>query len=164
MAVQAAAQEAENRGYHTTAPVRPIVGEASEVGRILADTILKRPPGGPWCAVWGGEATVTLGKDSGRGGRCQEIALAAAERLGLMGGKRQIVFLAAGTDGRDGPTDAAGAIVDGSTWAAIAAAGRDPARDLARHDAYAALDAAGALLRPGLTGTNVMDIVIGVSS
>lgn len=162
MAVQAAAQEAENRGYHTTAPVRPIVGEASEVGKILADTILKRPPGGPWCAVWGGEATVTLGKGSGRGGRCQEIALAAAERLALMGGKRQIVFLAAGTDGRDGPTDAAGAIVTPETWGNIKTAGRDPSADLKRHDAYNALDAAGALLRIGATGTNVNDVVIAV--
>jgi glycerate-2-kinase len=71
-------------------------------------------------------------------------------------------LLAAGTDGRDGPTDAAGAIVDGQTWVAIAERGRDPARDLAAHDAYRALDAAGALLRPGLTGTNVMDVVIGI--
>jgi glycerate 2-kinase len=71
-------------------------------------------------------------------------------------------LLAAGTDGRDGPTDAAGAIVEGTTWKAIASAGRDPARDLAAHDAYHALDPVGALLRPGLTGTNVMDIVIGV--
>jgi hydroxypyruvate reductase len=73
-----------------------------------------------------------------------------------------LALLAAGTDGRDGPTDAAGAIIDGKTWAAIAEKGRDPARDLAVHDAYHALDAAGALLRPGLTGTNVMDIVIGI--
>jgi hydroxypyruvate reductase len=94
------------------------------------------------------------------GGRCQELALAAARGLA---GRAGPTLLAAGTDGRDGPTDAAGAVVDGGTWAAIARAGRDPARDLAGHDAYAALDAAGVLLRPGLTGTNVMDIVIGVS-
>ena len=70
--------------------------------------------------------------------------------------------MVAGTDGRDGPTDAAGAIVDGSTWHAVVAAGRDPADDLARHDAYRALDAARALFRPGLTGTNVMDVAIGL--
>jgi hydroxypyruvate reductase len=70
--------------------------------------------------------------------------------------------LAAGTDGRDGPTDAAGAIVDETTWDAITATGRRPERDLAAHDAYHALNSVGALLRPGLTGTNVMDIVIGV--
>jgi hydroxypyruvate reductase len=73
-----------------------------------------------------------------------------------------VTLLAAGTDGRDGPTDAAGAVVDGGTWDAIATAGRDPSRDLAAHDAYHALDAAGALVRTGLTGTNVMDVVIGI--
>ena len=96
----------------------------------------------------------------GLGGRCQELALAAARTLD--GAPEGVALLAAGTDGRDGPTDAAGAVVDGGTWRAILAAGRDPARDLAAHDAYHALDAAGALLRPGLTGTNVMDVIIGV--
>jgi hydroxypyruvate reductase len=104
---------------------------------------------------------VTLGAGSpGLGGRCQELALAAARALD--GAGLGVTLLAAGTDGRDGPTDAAGAIVDGSTWRAAQSAGRDPARDLAGHDAYRALDAAGALLRPGLTGTNVMDVVIGI--
>jgi hydroxypyruvate reductase len=104
---------------------------------------------------------VTLGDaPPGLGGRCQELALAAARALD--GGHPGVGLMAAGTDGRDGPTDAAGAIVDGGTWRAIAAAGRDPARDLARHDAYHALDAAGALLKVGLTGTNVMDVVIGL--
>jgi glycerate 2-kinase len=111
--------------------------------------------------IWGGETTVTLGQAStGLGGRCQELALAAARVLD--GAPRGTALLVAGTDGRDGPTDAAGAIVDGGTWSAITARGRNPARDLAAHDAYNALDAAGALLRPGLTGTNVMDIVIGI--
>ena len=104
---------------------------------------------------------MTLGPSpTGLGGRCQELALAAAQVL--EGSPPPIALLAAGTDGRDGPTDAAGAIVDGTTWQAIASAGRAPARDLAGHDAYRALDAAGALFRPGLTGTNVMDVVIGV--
>ena len=103
---------------------------------------------------------MTLGDDPGLGGRSQELALAAARGLSGLPG---VSLLAAGTDGRDGPTDAAGAIVDGSTWAAIAGAGRDPAIDLARHDAYPALDAAKALFRPGLTGTNVMDLVIGLA-
>jgi len=80
----------------------------------------------------------------------------------VLDGAPPIALLAAGTDGRDGPTDAAGAIVDGATWRAAIAAGRDPARDLAAHNAYRALDAAGALMRVGLTGTNVMDVVIGV--
>jgi glycerate-2-kinase len=71
-----------------------------------------------------------------------------------------VTVLAAGTDGRDGPTDAAGAIVDGTTWQRIRDAGLDPAAHLARHDAWHALDAAGALLRTGPTGTNVNDVVI----
>jgi hydroxypyruvate reductase len=96
------------------------------------------------------------------GGRSQELALAAAEVLAGDTSDSSVNLLAAGTDGRDGPTDAAGAVVDGTTWAAVRRAGRDPARDLAAHDAYRALDAAGALLRPGLTGTNVMDVAIGL--
>lgn len=117
--------------------------------------------------VWGGETTVALGAHegaeghAGTGGRAQELALAAAQVLHAAGAQgRGITILAAGTDGRDGPTDAAGAIVDGTTWSRIALAGLDPERALAMHDAYPALDAAGALLRTGLTGTNVNDVVI----
>ena len=73
-----------------------------------------------------------------------------------------IAILAAGTDGRDGPTDAAGAFVDPSTWSAVHAGGKDPARALEQHDSNAALAAAGALFSPGATGTNVMDVVIGL--
>jgi hydroxypyruvate reductase len=87
------------------------------------------------------------------------LALAAAAELE---GVPRVALLAAGTDGRDGPTDAAGALVDGTTWACISDAGRNPDHDLAAHDAYHALDAAGALLRTGPTGTNVMDVVIGL--
>ncbi len=77
-------------------------------------------------------------------------------------GPGRAALLAAGTDGRDGPTDAAGAVVDEGTWESIRGQGRRPDSDLARHDSYAALDAAGALLRTGLTGTNVMDLVFGL--
>ncbi|HSE65951.1 MAG TPA: MOFRL family protein, partial [Gemmatimonadales bacterium] len=125
--------------------------------------------------VWGGETTVTLGLSPGRGGRAQELALSAARELGTadrrmggqdqggeQGGRREVTLLAAGTDGRDGPTDAAGAIVDRDSWEAIRAAGRDPARDLATHNAYDALASAGALFKTGMTGTNVMDVVIGL--
>jgi glycerate 2-kinase len=168
LALDAAVKRARELGLHPTLNERPIAGEASAVGATLATTLLHdcaRPePGGQpasVCYIWGGETTVTLGTHpSGRGGRCQELALAAARVLAnaLPG----VALMAAGTDGRDGPTDAAGAIVDPHTWRAIMDAGRDPARDLATHDAYPALDAAGALMRPGLTGTNVMDVIIGV--
>jgi hydroxypyruvate reductase len=73
-----------------------------------------------------------------------------------------VQLLAAGTDGRDGPTDAAGGFADGDVWRAIRVAGRDPEGDLARHASHEALDAANALFRCGVTGTNVMDVVIGV--
>jgi hydroxypyruvate reductase len=124
------------------------------------------------CLIWGGEPTVTLPATgaTGMGGRCQELALAAARALAEPSATtatahpsdRAPSLLAAGTDGRDGATDAAGAIVDSGTWDAIRRAGRDPARDLAAHDSYVALDAVGAVLRSGLTGTNVMDVVIGI--
>ena len=104
---------------------------------------------------------------AGRGGRSQELALSAARTLARAAANAAdaaagVALLAAGTDGRDGPTDAAGAVVDERTWRAIVGAGRDPARDLALHDAFHALDAAGALVKVGLTGTNVMDVVFGL--
>jgi len=136
-----------------------LAGEAREVGTRLA-AFLKSGGGGASCFVWGGETTVRLtGEPSGLGGRCQELALAAAEELAGVPG---VALLAAGTDGRDGPTDAAGAVIDGETWQRVTAAGRDPETDLRQHDAYHALDAAGTLIRPGPTGTNVMDVVIGL--
>jgi hydroxypyruvate reductase len=110
--------------------------------------------------IWGGESTVSLGENpTGLGGRSQELALAAAR---VLDGASGVALLAAGTDGRDGPTDAAGAIVDGTTWNRIRMQGRDPDRDLVQHNAYPALDAVAALVKTGLTGTNVMDIVIGI--
>ncbi len=164
-AIEAAGLRAAELGLVAQIDPTPLSGEASRAGTSVAATLRNysqapRTQGAARrCVILGGETTVTLGEHHGLGGRSQELALAAARGLA---GTTGITVLAAGTDGRDGPTDAAGAIVDGSTWAAIAATGRDPAVDLSRHDAYPALDAAGALFRPGLTGTNVMDVVIGV--
>jgi hydroxypyruvate reductase len=173
LALEAAAKRAAELGLAPVVSAAPLAGEASAVGASVAASLLEdcavpeipQPdgvagPGGGRCFIWGGETTVTLGDRPGLGGRCQELSLAAARVLA--GAPAGLALLAAGTDGRDGPTDAAGAIVDGRTWRAIAEAGRDPERDLVAHDAYPALDAAGALLRPGLTGTNVMDVVIGI--
>ncbi|MEO6528135.1 MAG: MOFRL family protein, partial [Gemmatimonadaceae bacterium] len=121
------------------------------------------------CMIWGGETTVELGDrsdiagDLPRGGRCQELALAASRALASAGdAAARVSLLAAGTDGRDGPTDAAGAFAEASVWEAIRASGRAPEHALARHDSYPVLEAVGALHRRGHTGTNVMDVVIGV--
>jgi hydroxypyruvate reductase len=170
LALEAAAARARTLGLAPRVMEPVLSGEAGDAGRRIAATVLSycrrsgsQPDPGSVCLIWGGETTVTLGPaPSGRGGRSQELALAAAERLAGAPEGSAPAILAAGTDGRDGPTDAAGAIVDPGTWSAIRRAGRDPARDLAAHEAYPALDAAGALLRPGLTGTNVMDVVFGI--
>ncbi len=168
LALEAAARRAAELGLAPHIVESPLAGEASTAGASVADSLLNncvrqqipQPTSRPRCRIWGGETTVSLGDlEPGRGGRSQELALAAARALA---GAGDITLLAAGTDGRDGPTDAAGAIVDGHTWAAISAQGRDPAHDLARHNAYPALDSVAALIKTGLTGTNVMDIVIGV--
>ena len=165
LALEAAAKRAAELGLAPEIMETPIAGEASAAGASVAAKLLyncaRESIPQPSCIIWGGETTVTLGPaPAGLGGRCQELALAAARVL--QGAPPGTALLAAGTDGRDGPTDAAGAIVDSSTWAEIARSGRDPAHDLSAHDAYHALDSAGTLLRPGLTGTNVMDLVIGV--
>ena len=172
-AMRAAAAHARALGWEVHEASSPLTGEAAVVGARTAAALLHAPGAdrgtqmGPVCVVAGGETTVTFERGASadgdaptRGGRCQELALAAARVLAgaALGGGAAL--LAAGTDGRDGPTDAAGAVVDGDTWPSIRAAGRDPARDLAFHDSYPALDAAGALLRTGPTGTNVMDLVV----
>jgi glycerate 2-kinase len=168
-AVEAAAARARELGIDEVIVVPTLLsGEASIVGVRMASELLARRKlaRGAYrsrCVLWGGETTVTLGAAPGLGGRSQELALAAARSLADAGETASgIAILAAGTDGRDGPTDAAGAIVDGLTWTAVSAAGRDPAADLASHDAYRALDAASALLRTGYTGTNVMDVAFGL--
>ncbi len=165
-------------------PVRaPLRGDAARCGEVIAESLLQRAERDQLgCVVWGGETTVQLDRSSPpqfaraaaggptdtpvmapTGGRCQELALAAAKRLAAGGtAARRVTILAAGTDGRDGPTDAAGAFADATVWEAISRSGHDAEQALARHESYAALNAAGALLHRGLTGTNVMDVVIGV--
>lgn len=173
IALDAAAAHAARLGYTPHIVDAALSGEAAIVGRRLVATIATyHGPGGASlsgrsgqpCLIWGGETTVTLGEATGRGGRCQELALAAAGALAASPAMAGVALLAAGTDGRDGDTDAAGAIVTGRTWDAVRRAGRDPAADFAAHDSYAALDAAHALLRTGLTATNVMDIVIAIGA
>lgn len=156
----AAAAAARLAGWDVVSHEGWLSGGAAPLGRALAQAVLASRPG--TAHVWGGEPTVRLdGAPNARGGRMQELALAAADALHDAGARaHDIALLAAGTDGRDGPTDAAGALVDSATWAAIRAAGREPAADLAAHQSYDALGAAGALLPAIPTGTNVADVVI----
>ena len=154
-AVAAAADALRGQGWSVQTRTG-VTGEAAEAGRALARDLAQGPPRS---IVWGGETTVRVGDAPGVGGRNQELALAAAVALE---GQDGVLVMSLGTDGVDGPTDAAGAVVTGQTAGAMRRAGVDPARALARHDAHPALDAAGALLRTGPTGTNVNDITVGL--
>ncbi len=158
-----AAERARALGYWVVESDELLTGDAAETGRRLGGLVAgARAEPRAW--IWGGETTVSLGAHHGLGGRCQELVLAAAEVLAASPEAQPIVFLAAGTDGRDGPTDAAGGLVDRGTWSRIAAQNIDPARALTNHDAHPTLAAVSGLLRPGLTGTNVMDIVIALTT
>ena len=131
----------------------PLTGDVREAaGRVAAAA--RRGAG---TTLWGGETTVRL-RGQGRGGRNQELALRVA--LALRDLDRPWAFLSGGTDGRDGPTDAAGGLVDDGTLGRIAAAGLDAEALLAENDSYPALGAAGDLLMTGGTGTNVADLQI----
>ncbi len=159
-ALEAVAAEATAAGFgpvllsHT-----PLQGDATAAGRVIGHALARAPIGA--VLAWGGETTVRLPRDHGLGGRGQQRALAAAEVLDDLGVKDGWV-LAAGTDGQDGPARAAGALVSSRSWRASAAAGGEPRRSLRRCDAFAALDAAGAIIPDRHTGTNVMDIVVAV--
>lgn len=154
-AVDAAAEEAKRRGYRTIVLSTFIEGETREAARFhaaIAKEIKKwgRPVRAPACIISGGETTVTI-RGTGKGGRNQEFALAAA--IGIAG-MDNVVVLSGGTDGTDGPTDAAGAIADGKT------AGRLPAASqyLDNNDSYHFFEKLGDLLITGPTNTNVMDV------
>jgi glycerate 2-kinase len=152
--VQAAAEEARRLGWVPHVLDRPVEGEA----RVAAQDLVRRgealEPGA--CLVAGGETTVTV-RGRGRGGRCQEFALAAAL---AMDAARPLVVLAAGTDGTDGPTDAAGAVVDAGTVARGRRAGLDARRSLEDNDSYTFLRASGDLLISGPTNTNLLDLYL----
>ena len=139
----------------------PLEGEAREVGASLATRLAETAPS---AYVAGGETTVTV-RGGGSGGRNQELALAFALEAvgGPLADRDDWVFLAAGTDGRDGPTDAAGGIVDASAVRRMREAGVDPVAALDDNDSYRALDAGDALLRTGATGTNVADVAVFLS-
>jgi glycerate 2-kinase len=158
----AAAREAERLGYRVLNLGSFIEGETRQVAvalagivrSIRADGLPLRPPA---CLLSGGETTVTLVEGHGKGGRNQEFVLAEALKLGA-DGLRDVVILSGGTDGEDGPTDAAGAVADADTLRRAEELGLDPGAFLVRNDAYHLFTATGDLLQSGLTGTNVMDV------
>lgn len=160
-AVDAAGMEAERLGYsHAMTCARQLEGDAEDVGRHLAQMALSMRRGpGPNCLISGGEPVVRLALPEvrGLGGRNQQLALAALEVLAADGG-RGIALLSGGTDGEDGPTDAAGAVVDEPIIAAAHHRGLDPADYLNRSDAYHFFEPLGGLLKTGPTHTNVCDL------
>ena len=159
IALEAGARTARNLGYDVVIVDKFLTGEATEtgnwmaqLGRALQCMKLRRP----LLVIAGGEPTVKVEGD-GRGGRAQQVALAAA--LALQG-TRRVWVAGLGTDGRDGPTDAAGAMVDGGTIARAKRKGYGAARYLARNDSYTFFKHVGGHIKTGLTGTNVNDLYL----
>lgn len=160
-AAEIAGEWGEKHGFRVGILTTTLRGEAREVAKVLAgvaeeEVRFSRPFPLPCLLVLSGETTVVV-RGRGKGGRNQELALAfALEIAGLKG----VALLALATDGKDGPTDAAGALVDGETAARCKAQGVDPRQALEENDSYRALKASGDLLFLGPTGTNVADLVV----
>jgi glycerate-2-kinase len=153
--MRAAAETARQLGYHAYVEKSPTVGEARDAAAAFLEKArgLERPA----CLVASGETTVHV-RGSGRGGRNQEFGLAVVEGLVRI---RPAALASIGTDGRDGPTDAAGAFVHDDTWAALGhGAGARVAAALQNNDAYPLLDELGVLIKTGPTGTNVGDLQV----
>lgn len=155
---------ARKLGYPAEIVSENMAGNTHAAARSFASTLAAaaRSPqnsGSPRLFFAGGETTLSVSQ-GGKGGRNQEFALVAASELQDI---PNVVLLSAGTDGTDGPTDAAGAFADGATIERARALGFDPQEHLRRHDVYPLLEALGDLHRTGPTGTNVMDLVIGVA-
>jgi glycerate 2-kinase len=159
LALEAAAREAKRLGYPPIILSSTIEGEAREAARVHAEILREaissgNPASPPVCLLSGGETTVTV-RGRGRGGRCQEFALTAALAID---GLENAIVLSAGTDGTDGPTDAAGAVATGYTVTRARRLGLDAHTHLAANNSYAFFDPLGDLIRTGPTGTNVMDV------
>jgi hydroxypyruvate reductase len=159
LACQAAAAAASRLGLHSLVLSTYVEGEAREVARVLAGLLREIDASGhplprPCVLIAGGETTVTV-RGEGLGGRNQELALSAAFSLR---GVADVVLASIGTDGNDGPTDAAGAFVDGTTLDRAAALGLDPQQHLTDNNSYHFFDRLGDLIRTGPTNTNVNDL------
>ncbi|MGD2041055.1 MAG: glycerate kinase [Anaerolineae bacterium] len=160
LAAEAAVRVAREAGLNPLLLSTFIEGEARHVARVAAGlgkelVTYDRPVARPACLVWGGETTVTV-RGSGKGGRNQELALAAALAMEDLPG---VLLVALGTDGTDGPTDAAGAVATGDTVRRARSLGLDPVAYLEDNDAYHFFDALDDLIRTGPTGTNVNDLL-----
>jgi glycerate 2-kinase len=158
LAAQAALKQAEYEGFHAEILTNELQGEARERGVELADklrvSISSKPR--PFCLIFGGESTVTM-QGNGKGGRNQELALAAVNELRDV---ENVFLITLATDGDDGPTDAAGAVVTGDSARRAESLGLDPSDYLSRNDSYPFFQALGDLLMIGPTGTNVNDLVL----
>ena len=159
LALEAAAREARKRKYRTLILSSSMQGETRHVARVHAHILREvqrsgHPVAAPACILSGGETTVTV-KGKGKGGRNQEFALAAAIEIAE---SRNMLVLSAGTDGTDGPTDAAGAIATGNTVRRALEIGFEPQKNLQDNDSYPVFEALGDLIKTGPTGTNVMDV------
>ncbi len=159
-ALDAGAQRARELGLDAVVREAPIHGDTTRAAEEFAADLLRqrRVVTGPTCILAGGETTVIV-RGRGRGGRNQEFALAAALALD---GADGVALLSAGTDGIDGPTDAAGAFASGGTAGAARARGLDPRGALDANDSWSFFAALGDLFSPGATGTNVMDVKIAI--
>jgi len=156
-ALRAAKKQAIAEGFFTEVINTQLQGEAYLAGKKLADTLrqdLKQKPR-PICLISGGETTVTI-HGNGKGGRNQELALGAVE---IMDNAKKAMLVSLATDGNDGPTDAAGAVVSGETNQRAKQLGMSASEYLSRNDSFPFFEALGDLLKPGYTGTNVNDLI-----
>ncbi len=161
IAQAAAIRTAESLGY-AVERIDDLSRDAEQVGRDLIDHLC-RVQGKRTCIIGGGEPVVAV-KGNGKGGRAQHCALAAAIELDRRGADRHIAGLFAGTDGVDGPTEAAGAIISATTVRRALEAGIEPQGMLSRNDSYSLFKALGDLIVIGPTGTNVSDIFVGIAN
>ncbi len=154
---RAAAAECEKLGYTPLMLTDQLCCQAKEAGSFLASMLRTHAADGRKLAFLAGGETVVQLTGHGKGGRNQELALAAAP---LLAGMKGVCVFSVGSDGTDGPTDAAGGYVDGETNAALAAKGIDPFQELKNNNAYHALTESGGLIITGPTGTNVNDVAV----
>lgn len=160
-AAQAALERARAEGFNALLLTTYLQGEAAQAGGVLASILRQvdasgQPVARPACIVAGGETTVTL-RGSGLGGRNQELALGA---VSLLAGLQDVAFVTLATDGEDGPTDAAGAVVTGETLTRAREMGLDAQQAMQENDSYHFFEPMKGLLKPGPTGTNVNDLVV----